>query len=72
MKRPTEADLDTLAVRCLASATEPETANVSAQLALDLIGEIRRLRAIILSAAYSPGRDTALMYEAKKIGDGAA
>ena len=43
-KPSTEAELADLESQLLAKATEPETANVSAQLALRLVAEIRRLR----------------------------
>ena len=39
----TDADLDALEVQMRTQATEPETANFSAQLGLVLIMEIRRL-----------------------------
>jgi hypothetical protein len=48
-KRPTTKGLDELACQLACAATEPETPNCSAQLALGLVEEIRRLRALIVA-----------------------
>jgi hypothetical protein len=48
---PTEEQLAQLARLLTDQATEPETANVSAQLALQLVGEIRRLRGLLNTAS---------------------
>ena len=47
----TEADLQALEGGAHARATEPETPNVSAQMLLRVLAEVRRLRGIILSSA---------------------